>query len=161
MRPRRHCLQHRQSKAVAVTSLSFMPADVNNFVVGSEEGAVYAACRHGRCVPAKITAASLIFTESFVFGVHVDCTIIRLPIRRWCCCSQLLRYLRDVILQQSWRKRSIRRSRGSCDGHSHKLSTGKYRLLSVLPQLQLRLDRQTLECQGQLKVTTLYPSISL
>jgi len=40
-------LQHKQSKAVAVTSLSFMSADVNNFVVGSEEGMVYSACRHG------------------------------------------------------------------------------------------------------------------
>lgn len=40
-------LQHRQSKAIAVTCLAFPHNDVNNFVVGSEEGAVYAACRHG------------------------------------------------------------------------------------------------------------------
>ncbi|KAL1138834.1 hypothetical protein AAG570_008896 [Ranatra chinensis] len=40
-------LQHRQSKAVAVTSLAFPHNDVNNFVLGSEEGAVYSACRHG------------------------------------------------------------------------------------------------------------------
>lgn len=40
-------LQQKQSKAVAVTSLSFPAGDVNNFVVGSEEGAVYTACRHG------------------------------------------------------------------------------------------------------------------
>jgi len=40
-------LQHKQSKAVAVTSFSFLSGDVNNFVVGSEEGAVYTACRHG------------------------------------------------------------------------------------------------------------------
>ena len=43
-------LQHKQSKAVAVTSFSFLSGDVNNFVVGSEEGAVYTACRHGRWV---------------------------------------------------------------------------------------------------------------
>ncbi|KAG1652964.1 Cytoplasmic dynein 1 intermediate chain 2 [Nymphon striatum] len=40
-------LQHKQSKAVAVTSLSFPPGDVNNFAIGSEEGSVYTACRHG------------------------------------------------------------------------------------------------------------------
>uniref|UniRef100_A0A0K8T3P0 Uncharacterized protein n=2 Tax=Lygus hesperus TaxID=30085 RepID=A0A0K8T3P0_LYGHE len=40
-------LQHRQSKAIAVTSLDFPYNDVNNFVLGSEEGAVYSACRHG------------------------------------------------------------------------------------------------------------------
>jgi hypothetical protein len=38
-------LQQKQSKAVAVTSLSFPAGDVNNFIVGSEEGAVYTACR--------------------------------------------------------------------------------------------------------------------
>ena len=41
-------LTHKQSKAVAVTSFSFLQGDFNNFVVGSEEGAVYTACRHGR-----------------------------------------------------------------------------------------------------------------
>ena len=41
-------LQFKQSKAVAVTCLSFLAGDVNNFVVGSEEGSVYTACRHGR-----------------------------------------------------------------------------------------------------------------
>ncbi|XP_059116663.1 cytoplasmic dynein 1 intermediate chain 2 isoform X4 [Peromyscus eremicus] len=40
-------LVHKQSKAVAVTSMSFPVGDVNNFVVGSEEGSVYTACRHG------------------------------------------------------------------------------------------------------------------
>lgn len=39
--------QHKQSKAVAVTSLAFPNGDVNNFIVGSEEGTVYTACRHG------------------------------------------------------------------------------------------------------------------
>lgn len=40
-------LQSKQSKSVAVTSFSFLSGDVNNFVVGSEEGSVYTACRHG------------------------------------------------------------------------------------------------------------------
>ncbi|XP_033115554.1 cytoplasmic dynein 1 intermediate chain 2-like isoform X3 [Anneissia japonica] len=40
-------LQHKQSKSVAVTCMDFPTNDVNNFVVGSEEGAVYTASRHG------------------------------------------------------------------------------------------------------------------
>ena len=40
-------LQHKQSKAVATTCLSFPQNDVNNFLVGLEEGTVYSACRHG------------------------------------------------------------------------------------------------------------------
>ncbi|KAG7263736.1 hypothetical protein CRUP_016233 [Coryphaenoides rupestris] len=40
-------LVFKQSKAVAVTSMAFPLADVNNFVVGSEDGSVYTACRHG------------------------------------------------------------------------------------------------------------------
>lgn len=34
-------LQHRQSKAIAVTCMAFPQCDVNNFVLGSEEGSVY------------------------------------------------------------------------------------------------------------------------
>jgi dynein intermediate chain len=40
-------LQQRQNKAVAATCLAFPQAGVNNFVIGSEEGTVYTACRHG------------------------------------------------------------------------------------------------------------------
>lgn len=40
-------LQWKQSRQVASTSLSFPLHDVNNFVVGSEEGVVYSGCRHG------------------------------------------------------------------------------------------------------------------
>ncbi|XP_048512887.1 cytoplasmic dynein 1 intermediate chain isoform X37 [Athalia rosae] len=40
-------LQTRQSRPIAVTSLAFPSEDVNNFVVGSEDGTVYSACRHG------------------------------------------------------------------------------------------------------------------
>ncbi|CAN8014290.1 unnamed protein product [Ixodes persulcatus] len=39
--------QQKQSRAIAVTSLSFPTGDYNNFIVGSEEGAIYTACRHG------------------------------------------------------------------------------------------------------------------
>lgn len=34
-------LQHKQAKPIAVTCFAFPHNDVNNFVVGSEEGAVY------------------------------------------------------------------------------------------------------------------------
>jgi dynein intermediate chain len=33
-------LQHKQSKPIAVTCLAFPQGDVNNFIVGSEEGSV-------------------------------------------------------------------------------------------------------------------------
>jgi dynein intermediate chain len=39
--------QSKQSRPVAVTSMSFPAGEANNFVIGSEEGAVYSACRHG------------------------------------------------------------------------------------------------------------------
>ena len=41
-------LQCKQTKQVAVTTMGFRPGDVNNFVVGSEEGPVYLATRHGK-----------------------------------------------------------------------------------------------------------------
>lgn len=34
-------LQARQSRPIAVTSLAFPSGDVNNFIVGSEDGTVY------------------------------------------------------------------------------------------------------------------------
>lgn len=40
-------LQNKQSKTVNVTQLAFPSGDVNNFVVGSEDGAVYSGnCRN-------------------------------------------------------------------------------------------------------------------
>ncbi|XP_034016359.1 cytoplasmic dynein 1 intermediate chain 1 isoform X8 [Thalassophryne amazonica] len=40
-------LVYNKSKPVAVTGMAFPTGDVNNFVVGSEEGTVYTASRHG------------------------------------------------------------------------------------------------------------------
>ncbi|XP_066582156.1 cytoplasmic dynein 1 intermediate chain isoform X19 [Prorops nasuta] len=40
-------LHAKQSKPIAATCLAFPHGDVNNFVVGSEDGTVYSACRHG------------------------------------------------------------------------------------------------------------------
>ncbi|XP_074593499.1 dynein, cytoplasmic 1, intermediate chain 2a-like isoform X2 [Brevipalpus obovatus] len=39
-------LTPKQSKTVAVTSISFPVGESNNFILGCEEGAVYTACRH-------------------------------------------------------------------------------------------------------------------
>ncbi|XP_042151171.1 cytoplasmic dynein 1 intermediate chain 1-like [Oncorhynchus tshawytscha] len=40
-------LVYNKSKAVAVTGMAFPTGDVNNYVVGREEGTVYTASRHG------------------------------------------------------------------------------------------------------------------
>jgi dynein intermediate chain len=40
-------LQCKQSRHVAVTTMGFRPGDVNNFIVGSEEGNIFTATRHG------------------------------------------------------------------------------------------------------------------
>ncbi|XP_049546332.1 cytoplasmic dynein 1 intermediate chain isoform X1 [Anopheles darlingi] len=40
-------LQQRQSKAISVTCMAFPNNEVNNFVLGSEDGFVYSASRHG------------------------------------------------------------------------------------------------------------------
>jgi dynein intermediate chain len=39
--------QQKQNRAVAVTCCSFPQAEMNNFLIGSEEGAIYGASRHG------------------------------------------------------------------------------------------------------------------
>ncbi|UXI18717.1 calcium-responsive transactivator [Sarcoptes scabiei] len=39
--------QQKQSRLIAVTSMSFPQADYNNFILGSQESYVYSACRHG------------------------------------------------------------------------------------------------------------------
>ncbi|XP_051527006.1 cytoplasmic dynein 1 intermediate chain 1-like isoform X5 [Myxocyprinus asiaticus] len=52
-------LVYNKSKPVAVTGMAFPTGDVNNYIVGSEEGTVYTASRHGR------TATHWMF---FVFG---------------------------------------------------------------------------------------------
>lgn len=38
----------KQAKQVAVTCMGFRSGDVNNFLVGSEEGPIYSATRHGK-----------------------------------------------------------------------------------------------------------------
>lgn len=39
--------QQKQSRSIAATCMSFPMADYNNFILGSQEGSVYSACRHG------------------------------------------------------------------------------------------------------------------
>lgn len=41
-------LYYNKSKVIAVTGMAFPAGDTNNFVVGSEEGTVFKASRHGR-----------------------------------------------------------------------------------------------------------------
>lgn len=40
-------LQYKQSKSIAITSMAFPKNEINNFVLGSEDGNVYSGCRHG------------------------------------------------------------------------------------------------------------------
>lgn len=40
-------LTRAQTKPVAATCLDFPHSDVNNFVIGSEDGCAFSACRHG------------------------------------------------------------------------------------------------------------------
>lgn len=51
-------LAYNKSKPVAVTGMAFPMGDVNNYVVGSEEGIVYTASRHGRFVNTHISYAA-------------------------------------------------------------------------------------------------------
>lgn len=41
-------LTHRQARTVAATCMSFVDENVNNFLVGSEDGRAYAGSRHGK-----------------------------------------------------------------------------------------------------------------
>uniref|UniRef100_A0A673FR42 Cytoplasmic dynein 1 intermediate chain 2-like n=1 Tax=Sinocyclocheilus rhinocerous TaxID=307959 RepID=A0A673FR42_9TELE len=60
-------LLFKQSKSVAVTSMSFPLGDVNNFVVGSEDGSVYTACRHGsvtqKSYPCHLCLANMLYIK--------------------------------------------------------------------------------------------------
>jgi len=77
---------------VAVTCMGFPMTDVNNFIVGSEEGAVFTACRHGskagildiydghqapvtglstHCVPGPIDFSHLFLTSSMDWTVKL------------------------------------------------------------------------------------------
>lgn len=52
-------LYYHKSKVVAVTGMAFPLGDVNHFVVGSEEGTVYKASRHGRWAHSDIPPCEL------------------------------------------------------------------------------------------------------
>ncbi|XP_002156043.2 cytoplasmic dynein 1 intermediate chain 2 isoform X1 [Hydra vulgaris] len=85
-------LQHTHTKPVSVTSASFQPGDVNNFVVGSEDGSIYSAQRHGskagiveqfdghhgpvtsidyNAVPGPIDFSHLFLTSSFDWTIRL------------------------------------------------------------------------------------------
>ncbi|XP_048479160.1 cytoplasmic dynein 1 intermediate chain isoform X7 [Plutella xylostella] len=71
-------LQHRQSKAVAVTSMGFPHGDVNNFVLGAEDGNVYTGCRHGQragvseCVEAHAGPVTSVHTHAAAGAVDLS-----------------------------------------------------------------------------------------
>ncbi|MEQ2179532.1 hypothetical protein GOODEAATRI_025986, partial [Goodea atripinnis] len=71
-------LVFKQSKAVAVTSMAFPVGDVNNFVVGSEDGSVYTACRHGSAA-GPVDFSHLFISSSFDWTVKLWSTKVRRP----------------------------------------------------------------------------------
>lgn len=60
-------LVYSKSKPVAVTGMAFPTGDVNNYVVGSEDGSVYNASRHGRLV-----GGSFVSQAHLLFFLHVN-----------------------------------------------------------------------------------------
>jgi len=79
-------LIYNKSKPVAVTCMAFPASDVNNYVVGSEEGTVYTASRHGRLVvPVTAEHNTHLHTHTlFTLGwpnlsVVLLCLLIALP----------------------------------------------------------------------------------
>jgi len=69
-------LQHHQSRSVAATCFSFVAGGSNNFVVGSEDGAAYAAARHG----AKAGASGDVFEAHHGPVTGVDCHNVSGPV---------------------------------------------------------------------------------
>ena len=49
---------------IAVTCLAFPDGETNEFYIGSEEGAVFQAFRHGRCVVATVSCPNLLLLRS-------------------------------------------------------------------------------------------------
>ena len=62
-------LMYNKSRSVAVTGMAFPIGDVNNFVVGSEEGLVYSASRHGRLVTLGGSVEVLVYLIHFDIGI--------------------------------------------------------------------------------------------
>ncbi|MEQ2216715.1 Cytoplasmic dynein 1 intermediate chain 1 [Xenoophorus captivus] len=55
-------LVYSKSKPVAVMGMAFPTGDVNNYVVGSEEGIVYTASRHGRWVKCFVSLCKAVLS---------------------------------------------------------------------------------------------------
>uniref|UniRef100_A0A671R1A6 Dynein cytoplasmic 1 intermediate chain 1 n=1 Tax=Sinocyclocheilus anshuiensis TaxID=1608454 RepID=A0A671R1A6_9TELE len=73
-------LVYNKSKPVAVTGMTFPTGDVNNYIVGSEEGTVYTASRHGRLVAhtPPTCLSCLPFHSTFLMIFHL-CFLMLCP----------------------------------------------------------------------------------
>uniref|UniRef100_A0A673HMD5 Dynein cytoplasmic 1 intermediate chain 1 n=1 Tax=Sinocyclocheilus rhinocerous TaxID=307959 RepID=A0A673HMD5_9TELE len=73
-------LVYNKSKPVAVTGMVFPTGDVNNYIVGSEEGTVYTASRHGRLVAhtPPTCLSCLPFHSTFLMIFHL-CFLMLCP----------------------------------------------------------------------------------
>lgn len=58
--------------------MAFPLGDVNNFVVGSEDGSVYTACRHGRWVLFELCPRVLRTDFSLVYNQDEKSTLLGL-----------------------------------------------------------------------------------
>ena len=64
-------LQHTHSRYVSVTCASFLPGDVNNFVVGTEDGNVYTASRHGKYVIHVFFTVYILYLHRVLSLIHI------------------------------------------------------------------------------------------
>uniref|UniRef100_A0A672Q8G6 Dynein cytoplasmic 1 intermediate chain 1 n=1 Tax=Sinocyclocheilus grahami TaxID=75366 RepID=A0A672Q8G6_SINGR len=73
-------LVYNKSKLVAVTGMAFPTRDGNNYIVGSEEGTVYTASRHGRLVAhtPPTCLSCLPFHSTFLMIFHL-CFLMLCP----------------------------------------------------------------------------------
>jgi len=115
-------LQQRQTRAVAATCMAFPQpqSDINNFVVGSEEGVVYSGA------PPWLP-----------FGLLMELLIGLFPFFG----SQSPR-------AEGRHRRDVRRPPGSDPRPRLPQFARTHRLFAPVPHLVRRLDRQTVESQG-------------
>lgn len=83
-------LVYNKSKPVAVTGMAFPAGDVNNYVVGSEEGMVYSASRHGRLV-------SWGSTGTLIYNINVSSRFHRNSTWHWGMCVMSVSHIISIL----------------------------------------------------------------